>query len=207
MTDWIEDGEAGSSVRGKLNAVPNKGNVVAVVSGASPVDLDNTKNVSSVTSGGTAGNETVNLPNYATPFDDYTNPPLLGRRHIVFLAVQTDPGDVVKVTINSGDAIRCAFPAGQNAGEVSGAAVTLDYVGATAVFVWMGYGWKLDNTASDNSASFVANVGAVPIPRGGSTIGSLPLWNVDSGGPNYDTANDPGIVAGVDSVTTGAGTP
>lgn len=206
-TDWISNGESGSSVRGKLNSVPNKGNVGQLTSGGIPLDIDLSKNVTAVTSGGTAGNETVNVPNFALPVDAYTNPSLIGTRYIVFLAVRSNPSDVVKVTINGGDAIRSAFPAGQNAGEVIGAAVTLDYVGATAVFVWQGYGWKLDNTAGDNSASFVANVGAVPITRGGTNIGSIPLWNTDGGGPNYDSANDPGVVAGLDAVTTGSGTP
>lgn len=197
MTDWIADNEAGSSVRAKLNAVQNKGNVNPVTTGASPVDADLEFSVTAITTGGTQGNETLHVPDFAFPVEDYVNPLKYGARHFIYLAVQTDPADVAVVTGEGSFVIKDAVG---NSLATSSGNVVLDYVGASLSLWWNGTRWLVDNSANNNSSEWLpSGIGDEDTAIFRMSQGGGSSWTGDQGADTYHyvaTGAAPVIVAG-----------
>jgi hypothetical protein len=117
---------------------------VTLTTGSSPSTNDGTPAVVSITTGGTAGDELLDLSNPDLPVDGWANPFLVGQRVIFALVTQTDPADRVVITVGGSGTVRF-YPtntANGIRGIINGA--VLDYVGGMICFVWCGDGWKID---------------------------------------------------------------
>lgn len=198
MTDWIANGESGSAVRGKLNAVTNKGNSEEITSGAAPVVCAADKNLTLVTSGGTHGDEIVELDDLVFTLDGFARPEQYGLRHVIVLKTLTANDDVVKVRLNSGSTINIKDKKGNILAVVENDAVVLDYEGATAVFEWAGEGWILNHEDNNTSTTFTDVVPIVPAP---SASGKDEFLNSFNGNLGWAASPAPGTLH---TVSTGA---
>lgn len=123
-----------------------------IVTGAAPVTADVNVRLYAITTGGTAGTETINLPTPDLPLDDWLNPAILGCRIAFYVAAQTDPADVVNLSIDFGQiTVYGKYNHNSTCQKVNGGGVILDYVGAMACFVWVGDKWQIDLAATDAS--------------------------------------------------------
>lgn len=115
---------------------------IEVTTGASPVSIPLQDpalwrvNVL-VTSGGTGGEEVLNLPPF-TPDADFANITGIGCLYVVGFKTQTDPGDVIKITNDGSD----EWDTFENSGVGNATPyqttsfVKMSYVGASASLVW-----------------------------------------------------------------------
>lgn len=120
----------------------------AITTGAAPITLDPLVRVYKCTTGGTGGIEVVDLPDFdLTDGGGTVNIENIGARVVIALDVQTDPADVVKVTVNgSGDDIDLlgVFRLGHlRFGSVSGG-IILDYPGAAVSLIWCANQWQIE---------------------------------------------------------------
>jgi hypothetical protein len=123
-----------------------------IVTGAAPVTADPTVALYAITTGGTGGEEVIDLPLFAYTVAGSINPENMGRRIGFYLAVQTDPGDTVKITVGGSDQIYVYLPAfvGSHLGQqrtLHGAQLT--FVEATVALVWANDLWLLDEALAD----------------------------------------------------------
>lgn len=118
--------------------------------GASPTDVDPSVLYYEITTGGTAGEEIINVPLPDLPVDGWANGTLVGRRILLLLKEQTDPGDTVKVTIDGVATNLSAAPTTIN-DAVSISNVILDFVGASVAVEWRLDVWVLVPGLTDES--------------------------------------------------------
>lgn len=128
-----------------------------LTSGASPISCDVTKNITYITTGGTADDEHVVLPVFDS-IVDFATPEKNGTIHVVSLKVQTNASDVVKVfqSFDNSDA-KINDNAGNIIGIVAGG-IILDYVGAAASFVWWDASWYLYRLDREDSNGTINNL-------------------------------------------------
>jgi hypothetical protein len=119
----------------------------ALTTGASPVTVEVGPRLYEVTSGGTGGSESIVIPMPDLPIDAFVNDRLIGLRITFCMVAQTDPADVVTITIDGSSTINAAAPIGIL--PQSFPSVRLNFVGATASFVWANDVWLLDSAYSD----------------------------------------------------------
>lgn len=149
---------------------PSEGSIVTT--GAATITADYAQGLLLVTTGGTGGNEIINLPNIS--FDTaMANIRYIGRRVTIVLSHQTNPADVVVITTNGSSPATAPVPAGQvifngNNIQASSPGVLLDYEGACASFVWAADTWYWDFTATDGLTDTVQ--AAVSVEWEGSTV-------------------------------------
>ncbi len=142
-----------------------------ITTGASPVSAEPTVQTYAITTGGTAGQEVIDLPMPDLPLDSYANGEILNRRVNFFLETMTDPDDVVKITKGGSGSITVLDQ--RNPGtRLTVTGVILDYVGAMASFVWAADTWYLDRTVVDGNDStvFAASSYVVQIPHNSSGV-------------------------------------
>jgi hypothetical protein len=173
MTDWIVNGEAGSSVRGKLNNLPNKGDVENLTSSSSaPVNADNTVSFTTVTSDGSAADQHVILPNISGSIGGEA-PNRTGFRKVIYLAVQANASDRVLVFSNADNATITQHDTVNNQiAQITGG-IVLDYEGASATFVWRDYLWEFDNTGDNNDLVYSTKAPVVD-----PTVASRPIFSI-----------------------------
>jgi hypothetical protein len=126
----------------------------SITSGAGPVDVtfpagDWARLIVNVTSGGTAGNETINIPNPTVDANGY-NTDYQGRRVIVYVETLTDPADVLNVTYDGSSVNPINDIDGTLRGRLNPS--VLDYAGASLVSVWQGYNWACDYTSGNTDS-------------------------------------------------------
>lgn len=154
--------QSGANVRSTTQAVADLGGggdsalIESVTTGASPIDANISKTVTAITSGGTAGDEYIDLPNPDLPIDGWFNAELIGARHVLYLATQTNPSDNVRVTIGGGSGIKIKGINGATLGEA--VALRLNYVGAAAVLIWQGEEWFCDLSDGGGDVSVFGNM-------------------------------------------------
>lgn len=95
MSDWIENGEAGSSVRGKLNTLRG---VIALTTGASPITVtpQQGKVIYHITSGGTGSDEIILLDDFTFEDSGFAPEKIKSTAQFIF-TTQTNAADVIKV--------------------------------------------------------------------------------------------------------------
>lgn len=185
-----------------------------ITSGASPVNCDNTKDITYVTSGGTAGDEHVVLPNFTLDGNGYA-PAKNSIIHVVYWQTKTNESDNVFVfTATNGNAnLKIRDNAGHNLASVTGG-VELGGAGGLATFVWYDEQWFL--IRYDNTDNLIVPDRNVPI--GGTTGQALVKTGNSDGqtgwgdiatsaqGAKADTAvqpGDAGALSGTAAVTGG----
>ena len=174
----------------------------SITSGATDTTADVAVTITRITSGGTAGNENVVLPDFA-----YTVPaasPVAaseknGTRHIFILDVQTDPADVVLAFAGSVGTDAVMLDTANNVlARISGG-VRLDYPGAAATFVWWDTGWQFEIGNYDNSSDLTGTAFYVPSLAAASPNVSLYLTGTNTGSPSdaplWTTAPMPGSIS------------
>jgi len=127
---------------------------VPVTTGAAPVTIDGSKAVYYITSGGTGGHETLNVSFPPLDLGGFVNAQYAGWRTNIAMAVQTNPADVVDITVGFGTIrsyISYPIPIGKLR-EVS--AVNLDYVGAFLSLIWCGDHWSIDMGVSQGQFEY-----------------------------------------------------
>jgi hypothetical protein len=124
---------------------------VPLVTSGTPQTYDATPAVLSITTGGTAGDELVDLDLPDLPVDGWANPYLVGQRVVFGLVVQTNAADRVVITAGGSGALR--FYPSSTASGIRGVlnGVVLDYVGAMVCFIWCGDSWKIDYAYTGNN--------------------------------------------------------
>lgn len=161
-TELLEIERAGTSLSvhsGDLGQAPPTG--IAVTSAASPVDVDPLGVYFEITSGGSAGAEFVNLPNYDLDVNGF-NGQMVGRKSIFYFAHQTDPADTV--TIQCGGATVVSVYEGQRQSffytRTDANGIVLDTEGQAVCLLWDGYEWCYSVLAAgwNDSAQFDGHV-------------------------------------------------
>lgn len=117
----------------------------AITSGADPVELDPLVLMYAVTTGGTGGIEILNLPNPTVDVNE-VNLSFIGRRMVIYLATQTDPGDIVRITVD-GSTEAQLFNSTTIDGIGSYTAIGMSFEGSAAAFIWTSYEWVLHTEA------------------------------------------------------------
>ncbi len=134
---------------------------VPITTGAAPVDADSTVQLYAITTGGTGGDEYLNLPN--PDLVDGFNGDQIGRRVVFYVAEQTDPADVVKITVDGETGFFDAF--GVFPSEYY-SDISLPGVGSAICFVWQYEQWAVD--AQMTRWDFVRNTGVTMDISGGT---------------------------------------
>jgi hypothetical protein len=123
-----------------------------ITSGADPVDVDPNVRYYEVTTGGTGGEEIINLPYPDRPVGGFANGAFTGQRINIILKTQTDPGDVLKFTTHGNPGYNIFPAAGLPVSfDVSGTPPQLDFEGAQISFVWCSFDWLADLSATSNN--------------------------------------------------------
>lgn len=152
MTDWITDGEAGSSVRSKLNTLRN---VISLTTGASPITVtpQQGKVIYHITSGGTAGDEIILLDDF--PLTGSYAPDQIDSTVLFILSTKTAGGDVVKIqrTLTADDN---TFDGYDRIGNFVGYAteLVLSTQGHFVGSMWRGEWWDVD-VGGNHSATVI----------------------------------------------------
>lgn len=118
-----------------------------ITTSAVSVDLNPLEQVYHITTGGTAGEELLNLPPMPYTQDSWANGELVGRGITIVLVAQTDPADTVRITVE-GSAGTYVYGAGIGESALYNNP-SLGYMGAALHFVWALDQWYLDPTATD----------------------------------------------------------
>lgn len=123
-----------------------------ITTGASPLTADLEYRVFSITTGGTQDSEVINLPKFPLDGNGF-NLSKLGSRVIFYLDTQTDEADAVN--INEPDLVGGVFPVYQtslfqNHYKQNTTSVVLDFAGAVACFIWVGFEWHMDIAITNN---------------------------------------------------------
>jgi hypothetical protein len=129
--------------------------VEQITTGASPVSADLSMLVTAITSGGTGGDEFITLAKYPLIIDSYSNPEKLGTLHTLYLAAQTDPGDVVKIQVEGGS-LASYDDAGNRIGQLQTNEVALEFAAAFVSFRWTGETWALVNYLKECNAEILS---------------------------------------------------
>lgn len=150
--------------------------VTAITTGAAPVTAPAVANsFYSITTGGTAGVEVLNLPNFALDGNGYNNDNI-GQRVSFSLDVQTDPSDVVQITLAGSGTIPMTpsnFFQNARAQRVTGG-IILEFAGASASVVWRGDRWLFDHAATgsnDDSVLAATNIDLRAVAATGASVG------------------------------------
>lgn len=163
----IANGEGAGSIRTKLNDALATGQD-AITTGADPVTAERDISVSIITTGGTGGNEDIILPKFDTPYDDWANPTKNGTKRIFVLAVHTNPADAVRIFPGAVDSqVSCRSVEG-HVMKYTDSGVILDYIGASAVFVWWDDNWYLFDYLNNTSTAWLGRPPNIPpVPNNG----------------------------------------
>lgn len=136
---------------------------IAITSGAVSQDLDPLQLYYEITTGGTGGDELLNLPNL--PLDaNGVNGPYAGRTLVVAIKTQTNPADRVILSVAGSAGVTFLYPANFTPLSYEATAadgIVLDYAGSSIGFVWLYTGWFATNQVTrqyDDSVVQVANV-------------------------------------------------
>lgn len=124
-----------------------------LTTGSSSLSLDGVSRLYAITTGGTGGVEVVDIQDPDLPVDGSYNPGLIGMRLTLYVAVQTDPADVVKV-LRSGNPFFFVYPSTTLRNsflQQTNNGIILDYVGAMAQLVWCGDRWEFDVAITQNN--------------------------------------------------------
>lgn len=155
----VEDGISVKLTLAQMRGVA----VVPIVTGAVPVDIGPDAFIASVTSGGTAGAEIINILAPPLDIDGYYNADYLGTQITIILTTQTDPADVVTIT-NDGAASVQLFPEGFiETGAIGYADVRLNFLGAAVTYVWIGDNWALYYAATDGNFTGAQDFGDISL--------------------------------------------
>lgn len=136
------------------------GPAVPITTGAEPVTADANVQVYAVTTGGTAGQEIIDLLAAEPITDGWANGQIIGRQVVFYLAEQTDPADTVKITADGGSSIASyhTLDRGENANSFRN--VVLDFVGAAVCFKWANDVWTIDARITDGCFTAIREGGA-----------------------------------------------
>lgn len=135
------------------------GGAEAVTTGAAPVDANNLKTLTVVTSGGTADIEQIVLPDF-TLDGNGVNAARNGTIHVVQLGTQTDPDDDVRVFPGVVGGFNFYDISGEGVGQVDEGVVLSE--GETATFIWYDYQWFWQNYSYNNDTTILNQVHYVP---------------------------------------------
>lgn len=162
MVDTVTTNELNNS---QINPTP-----FPLTTGASPVTVDIDVRAYAITTGGTAGSEVINLPNPTLDINAEYNFAYIGQRVIFYLAVQTNPADVVKITAAGNDEVisfgRQENPFWTRTHTVDG--VRLDTVGQAAVLIWSGDKWQHERSMNggNDASTHISNNFQVNVATG-----------------------------------------
>lgn len=153
--------------------------VEELTTGASPVEIDIYKSLTIVTSGGTAGDEIIEIPNFPPSVEGgYVNWENTWVKHVVVLKTQTNGSDVVKVRLGDGSTLlQMKDSAGNTIAHADSNVVILDYEGAIVGFIWDGTEWLLEHSAG-NTDTWIRPEGYYVPPDG--SVGKILLAFTDS---------------------------
>lgn len=216
----VESGASKKTTTGDVAGAPPVS--VALTTGSSLVTVPLGVRYFAITSGGTGGDELIDLPNPDMPIDGYANGPLIGQRVVFMLEVQTNEADVVRISIGGSLSIHTfsgkAFDVYTKYTHTS-TGIVLDFLGAAAAFVWNGYEWCADNAAiganddtdwdsgGDIAFSTQANAdgasSGILFNTGGGTTGTGPIQLL-TGDASAGIAGDIDIRSGAGSATGGS---
>lgn len=178
----IDDPEtADAEMKAAFQALTGVAVIVDVTTGAAPVDIDLADYGNwiimavRITSGGTAG---VEVLNFIGPDGDLADTSV-GRSINVVFTTQTDPGDIIHITQNSGGNISCIDTLGNSVGQFDTA--IFDEEGNNISFGFNGdvilqYRWNCLYGAWDSPT--VISGKRNPLPQDGN-YGQFPLANGD----------------------------
>jgi hypothetical protein len=159
-TDWFEGQDGGGSFKAHVGGIRGLG-VLDVTTAAVSQDITPVAKVVSITTGGTAGQELLNLTAPALGPNDI-NTDYLGTRVYFVLNTQTDPGDSVKITVDG--LAYCGLYIPENTiGVTRYNTIILNFTGACVCFVWCGDKWRLDSESTDGNFSGTYRVDQVNI--------------------------------------------
>jgi hypothetical protein len=164
---------------------------VTVTTSGTPTDYDGTPAVVGVTSGGTAGDESIVVALPDLPVDGWFNPYLIGQRVIFCLVTQTNASDRVIVTVD-GVTDTLFYPSNLAQGW-SGITdgIVLDYVGASVCLVWCGDSWRIDYALTGSNFSGTQKYGTALLTTTGqaAVVGGNRIETQTADGASGD---DPG---------------
>lgn len=124
-----------------------------LTTGASPVTITVGPRLYEITTGGTAGSESVIIPLPTLPLASGTvNASLVGLRITFCLTTQTDPADKVVISVADNTFIDTAISGGIYIPEASG--VSLSFEGAIVSFVWASDAWLIDSAFTDGNFDY-----------------------------------------------------
>ncbi len=154
LTDVFEIDQGAGSVKATQAQILSLGSE-NITSGVSPVNADNTKQLTIITSGGSAGNENVILPNFTLDVNGI-NAEKNGVTHTFILGTQTNPSDVVRIYADSAIPVIAVDTAGSTTAITNSNGVVLNLVDHTAMFVWQDYQWFFNNGSYNNSTLYTS---------------------------------------------------
>jgi len=194
-SEWFEGQDNDGSFKSRIYGIRGTGIVPVTTNGDTPTDIEDFPQVVVVTSGGSAGDEVINLPR-PTLDENGMNVPLMGQRVFVYLKTQTDPADVV-VLHNNGSASwgEAITTTSQNFSPVqSYSRLALDFAGAAACLLWVGYRWEVDVMATNGNYTQTFSSFATPVlkPNDAGFMDVSGFPTVDPASPNaiwIDPAN------------------
>lgn len=178
---WISNGESGSDVRAKLNAISNNGGHESLTTGAVSINCSLGVTVTRVTTSGLGEDNLLNVPNF--PGSDPENNERYGTVHIVVVQNRVHNSDRTKISLDGSSSFNVKLPwlnSGQTVtsvadGIILGAAgdfIALMYDGSEWQPISLGMNDDTPRTALaqlmprpiDESVSFLYRTGNVSSP-------------------------------------------
>jgi hypothetical protein len=171
-TDWFEgQKQGGDSFKAHVQGLRGLGGVNITTSAVSQ-DVGPEPQVVYITTGGTGGEELINIVTPTLDGNGY-NTNYLGSRVFVVLAVQTDPADTVTITIDGGASCPLLVPiwsSGPYGLIRQYSSVTLNAVGDTIMFRWDGAHWYIDGSVGSFTGTPTSNVNIQPLDGAGAYL-------------------------------------
>jgi hypothetical protein len=178
-TDWFEgQKQGGDSFKAHVQGLRGLGGVNITTSAVSQ-DVGPEPQVVYITTGGTGGEELINIVTPTLDGNGY-NTNYLGSRVFVVLAVQTDPADTVTITIDGGASCPLLVPI-WSSGVTFQSSSILDFVGASICFVWCADAYQIDSAATDRSFNRTFRADDVSIGPEVPTTGAGKTLFLDAG--------------------------
>lgn len=198
LSDPFESVQSSTSVRQSMAALRGVA-ATAVTTGASPVDVNYDAKLVYITTGGTAGQEVINLT--VPPFDigTYYNATNLAQRVTFVLVSLTDPADTVKVTVNGSDSATFYGESLQYYGIYGYDTIVLDFLSAAVSFVWDGTQFALDLYYAGNNLSGTYDYQNITLQPRGATKNIVLDLSQSNGNLRFVNipTSDPAVVGAV----------